>query len=113
MMDCLHSMAPDDEELLRHALDDEPLALSTQEHVEHCSICRQRLASYKQTNMFLLSQLYRSQCPETIELNHYCANMLVVADTMRIVEHLELCPLCTAEVKEIRYVLASFEPVVE
>ncbi len=109
-MNCLDSMAPNEEELLRHALDDEPLKISAEEHLAHCSLCRQRLATYKQINTFFVSNLYRSQCPDPTQLNHYCANMLSIEDTLLITDHLKICPLCATEVLDIRRFLADFEP---
>jgi hypothetical protein len=109
-MDCLHSMAPDDEELVRLALDEQPLHSGAKEHLEQCAICQQRLAHYKRTNAFLLARLYRSQCPDATGLNHYCAGMLPADEAIGIAYHLQLCPLCANEVAEIRRLLASFEP---
>lgn len=109
-MNCLDSMAPNEEELLRYALDDEPLKMSAEEHLAHCSLCRQRLATYKRINTFFISNLYRSQCPDPTHLNHYCANMLSVEDTLLITDHLKMCPLCANEVLDIRKFLADFEP---
>lgn len=109
-MNCLNSMAPNEEELLRHALDDEPLQVGTGTHLAQCSLCQQRLAVYKQINTFLLSHLYRSQCPDATQLNHYCINVLSVEDTLLITNHLKQCPLCAAEVLDIRHFLADFDP---
>jgi len=109
-MNCLDSMAPNEEELLRYALDDEPLKMSAEEHLAHCSLCRQRLATYKRINTFFVSNLYRSQCPDPTQLNHYCANMLSIEDTLLITDHLKMCPLCATEVLDIRKFLADFEP---
>jgi hypothetical protein len=103
-------MAPNEEELLRYALDDEPLKMSAEEHLAHCSLCRQRLATYKQINTFFVSNLYRSQCPTPTQLNHYCANLLSIEDTLLITDHLKMCPLCATEVLDIRKFLADFEP---
>ena len=109
MMNCLHSMAPNEEELLRYALDDEPLRIGAKEHLEQCSCCQQRLAAYKQTNAFLLSRLYRSQCPSPTQLNHYCINLLPTDDMFRITDHIKICPLCAAELGDIRHFLGDFE----
>lgn len=110
MMNCLHSMAPTDEELLRYALDEEPLGMGAKEHLEQCSRCQERLAAYKQTHAFLLSRLYRSQCPTATQLNHYCINMLPTDDMFVITDHIKICPLCAAEVLDIRHYLADFDP---
>jgi hypothetical protein len=111
MMNCLHSMAPNEEELLRYALDDEPLRIGAKEHLEQCSRCQQRLAAYKQTHAFLLSRLYRSQCPSATQLNHYCINLLPTDDMLGITEHIKICPICAGEVLDIRHFLADFEPL--
>ena len=110
MMDCLSSMAPNDEELLRYALDEEPLPIGAMGHLERCSICQQRLSGYKQTNDFLLVQLYRSQCPSATSLNHYCAGLLSNDETMRTASHIQDCPLCAIEVADIRRILNNFDP---
>src|SRR6266699_3534004 len=62
-MDCLNSIAPTDEELISYALDDEALPTEANNHLQQCETCQKRLATYKQTNTYLLSHLYRSQCP--------------------------------------------------
>jgi hypothetical protein len=103
-------MAPDDDELLRFILDEEPLRAETQEHLRQCEVCRQRLVFYKETNAFLVSRLYRSQCPDATALNLFCAHMLPVDEVMKITGHLKECPLCNREVQEIRQILADFDP---
>lgn len=111
MDNCMNSMAPDDEELLRHVLDEEPLSAKAQEHLANCSICQQRLADYAQTNRFLLSKLYRTQCPSATQLNFYCAGgILSIDETLHITDHLKECPLCYAEVADIRAILRDFNP---
>lgn len=109
-MECLHSMAPTSEELLRYALDDETLATEALAHLEQCGNCQQRLAVYQRTNNFLLAKLYRSRCPDATTLSHYCAELLPAAQAMSITEHLAVCPLCAADAQETRNVLASFDP---
>ena len=114
MDSCMNSMAPDDEELLRHVLDEEPLSTAAQEHLANCSICQQRMAEYAQTNHFLLSKLYRTQCPSATQLNFYCAgDILSPDDTLHITEHIKECPLCYAEVVDIRAILRDFNPFPE
>ncbi len=110
-MDCLHSMAPDDEELLRFALDGEPLREEAREHLAQCETCQQRLAMFKQVNNALTAQLYRSQCPSPEQLSFYCANLLPADDNMHIAAHILDCPLCSAEVAETRRFMAEVEPL--
>lgn len=110
-MDGLHSMAPDDEELLRFALDGEPLGAEARLHLEQCEDCQQRLATFRQVNDSLTAQLYRSQCPSGTQLSFYCADLLPPDDTMHIAAHILECPLCGAEVAETRRFMAEVEPL--
>jgi hypothetical protein len=105
-MDCLHAMAPNDEELLGFALDEEALSAPTREHLEQCEICQQRLATYKQVNSSLVSQLYRRLCPSGTQLSLYCAELLPAEERTRVASHVLDCPLCTAEVAETRRFMA-------
>ena len=75
-MDCLNSLAPSDEELISFALDDEALPSEANNHLQQCETCQKRLTTYKQTNAYLLSHLYRSQCPSGQELSLYCADLV-------------------------------------
>lgn len=109
MMDCLHSMAPKDEELLRLALDDEPLPWGVEEHLEQCSICQQRLARYKYVETFLIAKLYRSQCPDATKLNFFCAGLLPPDERVDIAKHIARCPLCAEEIVDIQRVLNDFD----
>src|SRR5438105_3764701 len=122
MMDSLHTEAPTDEELLAFALDGEELPEKARRHLDQCEICQRRLSMYQQANTFLVSHLYRSQCPTGTQLSYYCAGMLSEDERMRIAGHIMDCPLCTAEVAETRHFLQiqdqelsptpSFSPVV-
>ena len=109
-MDCLHSMAPSDEEFLRHVLDGEPLAGNAEEHLKDCSICQRRLARYEHAEEYLIAKLYRSECPSAMQLNLYCASMLAADEAERVARHIGYCPLCLNEVKGIQDILAEFEP---
>ena len=106
-MDCMHAMAPNDEELLGFALDEEALSAPTREHLEQCEICQQRLARYKQVNSSIVSQLYRRLCPTGTQLSLYCADLLPVEERTRVAAHVLDCPLCAAEVAETRRFMAT------
>jgi len=108
-MDCLNSIAPSDEELISFALDDEALPIEANNHLQQCETCQKRLARYKQTNTYLLSHLYRSQCPSGEELSLYCAELLPAEELIRIANHVQDCPLCTNEVKETRKFLRTLD----
>ncbi len=107
MMDCLNSIAPTDEELISFALDDEALPTEANNHLQQCETCQKRLARYKQTNTYLLSHLYRSQCPSGQELSLYCADLVSDEDRFRIANHVLDCPLCANEVAETRAFLRT------
>ena len=110
-MDCLHSSAPDDEELLRFALDEEPLRKEAREHLAQCETCQQRLRMFKQVNNALTAKFYRSQCPSAEQISFYCANLLPADDKMHIAAHILDCPLCSAEVADTRRFMAEVEPI--
>ena len=111
MTDCLDPMAPTDEEMIRYALDGEPLSDEAQKHMATCPICKQRVTLYTGANAFLTSNLYRSQCPTPAELANYCApisfNLLSANARMQTGEHIQTCPLCSAEIANLRRDLAS------
>jgi hypothetical protein len=108
-MDCLHSMAPSDEEILRYVLDGEPLAGEAGEHIKSCSICQHRLACYAHTEKYLIARLYRSECPSAMELNLFCASMLAPDEAEYVAGHIEYCPLCRQEMQNIQDMLATFD----
>ena len=107
MMDCLHPLALDDEELLRFALDGEEVSKEASKHLEQCTTCQQRLTRYKKAHSFLVSHLYRSQCPTGTELSLYCAGLLPEDQRITIANHILDCPLCTAEAEDTRQFLAE------
>src|SRR6266513_5681661 len=109
MMDCLNSIAPTDEELISFALDDEALPTEANNHLQQCETCQTRLARYKQANTYLLSHLYRSQCPSGQELSLYCADLLPEEERIRIANHVLDCPLCANEVAETREFLHTLD----
>ncbi len=109
MMDCLNSIAPTDEELIGFALDDEPLPMEANNHLQHCETCQKRLARYKQTNDYLVSRLYRSQCPSGQEISLYCADLVSDEDRISIANHVLDCPLCAQEVKVSRAFLQTLD----
>src|SRR5216683_7487167 len=104
-MDCLHPMAPDNEELLRCALDGEGLSAEASRHFEQCATCQQRFARYKHTHAFLVSRLYRSKCPDSTKLSLYCVDLLPPNERLSIANHIQDCPLCTTEAADARHFL--------
>ncbi len=106
-MDCVHPLAPDNEELLQLALDGEALSPEAAGHLEECAICRERLASFQKINAELLSRFYRSSCPDGSKLSYYCAGLLPADEQLRIAAHVRDCPLCAEEAAMTRRFLAE------
>jgi hypothetical protein len=102
MMDCLHSLAPNDEELLGFALDEEALPEPQKAHLDQCAICQQRIARYKLVNSTLIAQAYRRLCPSGTQLSFYCADILPADEKTTIAAHILECPLCASEVSTTR-----------
>jgi hypothetical protein len=118
-MDCSHSLAPSDEELLQFALEGEALTEKASRHLAQCGTCQQRLAEYKAIHTSLLSRLYRRQCPTGSKLSYYCSDLLPQDERISVAIHLLDCPLCAEEVAVTRRSLAepqlppsaSFSPI--
>jgi hypothetical protein len=105
MLHCLHTQAPKDDELLRYALEGDPLPHAVEEHIASCNSCRQELASLISTNSSLLHKLYRSQCPDITILARYSAGLASLGEGLSVLYHLSSCPLCTQELWEMRKAL--------
>ncbi len=113
-MDCLHAMAPNDEEILSFVLDESPLSASTRTHLDQCEICQNRFANFQQLHRTLLAQVYRRLCPSGMQLSMYCEGFLLPDDVRSIEVHLRECPLCAAEVADTRRFMeiASLDTIV-
>jgi hypothetical protein len=105
MLHCLHTQAPKGDELLRYALEGDPLPESVEEHVASCNSCRQELAILLSTNSSLVRRLYRSQCPDITILAHYSAGLASTSEGLSVLYHLHSCPLCTQELQEMQNAL--------
>jgi len=109
--DSMDASSPIDEELLRYALDGDPLSGKARQAIEHDPSSQQRLARLVQVHAALTSTLYRSECPPAHQLTDYCApmslNLFSPEERMELAQHISNCPLCTAEVTAIRHELAT------
>lgn len=106
-MNCLHAMEPGDEDIIKYVLDEASLSQEARAHINQCSTCQQRLARYKDINLYLISRLYRHQCPDSLQLSLYCADALSEEERTQIAAHVVYCPLCTQEVADTRRFLAD------
>jgi len=110
-MECLHPMAPGKDDLIKHVLDGESLPEGVSDHIDQCGICQHNLADYQQVENLMVAHLYRSQCPDSMQLSLYCGDYLAAEKQLSIAAHLQQCPLCTAEVAATRQFLAEIEPI--
>jgi hypothetical protein len=110
-MECLHPMAPGREDLITYVLDGESLPKGVSDHIEECEICRQNLVDCQQMDNLLAAHLYRSQCPDSMQLSLYCGDYLSEEKQLSIAAHLQQCPLCTTEVAATRQFLSEIEPI--
>src|SRR6266700_116865 len=106
-MNCLHIMAPGDEDILKYVLDEASLSQEARAHIDQCSTCQRRLARNRDINSFLISNLYRHQCPDGMQLSLYCANALSEEERTQVAAHVLYCPLCAQEVADTRRFLAD------
>jgi hypothetical protein len=102
-------MAPGDDDILKYVFDEVPLSQEARTHIKQCSTCQQRLANYRDINNFLVSSLYRHQCPDSMQLSLYCAGEVTKEERGQITAHLRQCPLCAQEVADTRRFLADTE----
>lgn len=100
-------MTLNEEHLLQHALDGDVLSAEDKHHLAQCPTCQKHLAEYTKVNMFLLSLLYRRQCPSGTKLSYYCGGLLPTHEMDTIAAHLGVCPLCAAEAETSRRFLTE------
>lgn len=101
------------EEMFTRVLDTtQDLSDDVRFHLEQCELCQNDLMHYKQVNQKLLSSLYRKQCPTSMVLSAYATNMLEPDEQLPIQVHLCMCPLCTAEVDEVRRFFTDTEGMI-
>lgn len=105
MFNCLHSQAPREDELLRYALEGNPLSQPAEAHMVKCNSCRQQLENLMSINSSLLHALYRSRCPDINVLARYSANLASLSEGLLVLYHLSSCPLCAHELEEMQKIL--------
>jgi hypothetical protein len=110
MMECLHPMAPGKDDLIKYVLNGENLPEGVSDHIDQCGICQRNIADYQQVENLLIAHLYRSQCPDSMQLSLYSGDYLAEEKRLSIAAHLQQCPLCSAEVAATRQFLSEIEP---
>lgn len=81
--------------------------------IEQSASNRQRLAELAQHERRMTEHLYRSACPDTHQLGEYQLQLLSGPETERIAAHLEMCPCCAQEVKQLQAYLDDVESDLE
>ena len=114
-MSCQHPLSfLKNEEVFTIALDSTIQAMpeNIRLHIEQCERCQRDLMNYKHINQTLLTTLYRKECPGSMTLNAYVADLLSRDEQIPVQMHLRVCPLCTAEVDEVRKFFSDTEGVI-
>jgi hypothetical protein len=97
-------------ELQAFALDGEPLSPTAREHFDACPDCQQQVTHSRKTTAYLVSRLYRSQCPPATILSYYCLpDALSEEEHREMTAHLSHCPLCLAEFATTRRFLDIYD----
>lgn len=98
------------EELQAFVLDEEPLSPAARQHLATCPDCQQQVVRSQKATAYLVSQLYRSQCPSASTLSYYCLpGALSEEEHRQVTSHLTTCPLCLAEFADTRQFLNTSE----
>jgi anti-sigma factor RsiW len=107
-MECI---APDkitDEQLLAYV--DGEADSATVDHIRRCPYCARRAHAYAADQHVLRTLFYRLECPDAHTLGEYHLGLLSPTEQAAVKDHLEVCPLCVAEVAELEQFLQE-EPV--
>ncbi len=84
---------------------------ATLAHLRACPHCAAQVAQLEDLQARLRRRLYRLYCPVSETLMDYCQGLLDAHQRAAVVQHLALCPHCSAEVALLERVGAT--PVVE
>lgn len=78
--------------------------------IEASTIYDQRLQELARQERSLVAGLYRSSCPEAHELGEYHMELLPGERAALVAQHLEDCPHCALELRELRAYLGELAP---
>lgn len=70
---------------------------ATMAHVRSCPHCAARVAQLKTMQSRLRWRLFRLGCPASDQLMDYCQGLLDPYQRAALVQHLAVCPHCSAE----------------
>lgn len=102
MVDCNDILKKSEVAIWAYILEDKQLPKALQEHIDCCLCCRQQLVALHHINKRLVTLLYRSRCPDTMQLACYDRKHLPVDELQCIATHVQECPLCSHELATLR-----------
>jgi len=79
-------------------------------HLTQCSHCRQKAETLERFQKTLTAQLYRINCPSSLELGEYHLRMLPASQMLVISQHVRECLHCASEVAELESFLDDQVP---
>lgn len=82
-------------------------------HLEKCSHCRERAGRLGRLQERMRAEMYRIDCPTSLELGEYQLGMLADAQARTIARHLKECPLCSREVSQLKTYLGDLSSDLE
>ena len=79
-------------------------------HLKGCPYCREKAESLEGFQKTLAAQLYRIDCPSSLELGEYHLRMLPASQMLVISQHVRECPHCTREMAALESFLGDQMP---
>jgi hypothetical protein len=76
-------------------------------HIERCPHCRERAEYLAHLQNRMTAELYRIECPPSIELGEFYLGLLSGGQAAAIAQHLSTCPHCTREGAQLEQYLAE------
>ena len=107
---CISPPELTDEQLLAY-LDHPEANQEIGHHLKRCAHCQEKAESLERFQKTIATQLYRIDCPPSLELGEYHLHMLPPSRMLVISQHVRECPHCAREVAELETYL--MEPALQ
>jgi hypothetical protein len=109
---CVSPPELSDGQLLAY-LDDPEANQDVALHLKRCVYCQEKAEALERFQKALTAQLYRIDCPSSLELGEYHLRMLPAPQMLVISQHVRECPHCAFEVAELESFLVDQTPGVQ
>jgi anti-sigma factor RsiW len=76
-------------------------------HLEQCPHCRERAERLGRLQERMRAEMYRIDCPTSLELGEYHLGVLADAQARVVARHLKDCPFCSREVSQLKTYLGD------